>query len=223
MTERRFSEEEVAAIFARATETQHSTPGELTHGQGMTLAEVQAIGREAGIAPDLVAQAARSLTQGSTPRVPRLLGVPLGVAHTVELGRRMSDDEWERLVVQLRDTFEARGKLGAEGSFRQWTNGNLQVLLEPSGEGHRVRFKTTKGSARAALSLGLVILGGSAVTVLAAAITGVSTVQALGDVSTYLLLGGALFGGTAIQLPSWARLRRRQMEALAAKLLEPPR
>ena len=53
MSERRYSDEEVAAIFARATETQESQPRRNTPGEGMTLAELQEIGREVGIAPEL--------------------------------------------------------------------------------------------------------------------------------------------------------------------------
>ena len=103
--DRRYSEDEVTAIFARATEVQQSAPQRLSSGEGMSLAELQSIGREAGIAPELVAQAARELEQPSAPRMPTFLGMQLGVARTVEIGRKLSDEEWERLVVRLRVRF----------------------------------------------------------------------------------------------------------------------
>jgi DNA-3-methyladenine glycosylase II len=37
----------------------------------------------------------------------------------------LSDDQWDRLVVDLRETFNAAGIVGREGSLRQWRNGNL--------------------------------------------------------------------------------------------------
>lgn len=223
MAERRFSEEEVAAIFARATETQHAAPGELTPGLGMTLAEVQAIGKEAGIAPEAVEQAARSLAQGPPPREPRLLGLPIGVRHTIELGRRMTDPEWERLVVELRETFEARGKLHSEGSFRQWSNGNLQVLLEPSGDGHRIRFRTLKSGARMMILTGLGLLGSAVVVGFVSRLTlgAVDLWGSTGDIGMLALVGVGLLVAAAVQLPGWARLRKRQMEELAARLIEP--
>ncbi|MEX2181930.1 MAG: hypothetical protein WD771_07805 [Gemmatimonadaceae bacterium] len=198
MGERQYSDEEVAAIFARATETQHPAPREGTSGQGMTLAQLQEIGREVGIAPDLVAQ-------------------------TVELGRRLSDAEWDRFVVDLRDTFDARGRVRNDGSFRQWTNGNLQVLLEPSGEGHRVRFKTVKADARLLIFSGLGLIGITASVLVPAMLTGaVPTGEAVGQMAPVGLIGVVLMGLGALRLPGWAKRRREQMADLTARLLAPP-
>ena len=58
MTEPRYNEEEVAAIFERAAEAQQTARRHLPPGEGMTLADLQEIGREVGIPPELVAQAA---------------------------------------------------------------------------------------------------------------------------------------------------------------------
>src|SRR5512139_1975656 len=142
MTERRYNDDEVEAIFARASEAESETPQRSLSGEGRTLAELQAIGREAGLSSEAIAQAARALEQPAQPPTGTFLGLPLGVARTVALPRRLTEDEWERLVVQLRETFNARGVLRSEGSFRSWSNGNLQVLLEPDGAGQRVRFRT---------------------------------------------------------------------------------
>jgi hypothetical protein len=60
MTERRYTDEEVEQIFARASETEQETTRQLrSASEGMTLAQLQQIGTEAGLSPDLVAQAAR--------------------------------------------------------------------------------------------------------------------------------------------------------------------
>src|SRR5687768_8444679 len=108
MTERRYSDEEVDAIFTRASEVEQDAPQRLQSAEGRTLAELQAIGREAGLSPEAVAQAARALDQPAQPVPSRFLGLPLGVARTVTLDRRLTDQDWERLVVQLRETFNAR-------------------------------------------------------------------------------------------------------------------
>ena len=57
----RYSEDEIAAIFERATEAQHVARRQLPPGEGLTLAELQEIGGDVGLSPELVAEAARSL------------------------------------------------------------------------------------------------------------------------------------------------------------------
>src|SRR5690349_10605313 len=141
MTERRFSEAEVAAIFERATETSQRDASETSPADGMTLAQLQDIGREVGIPAESIALAAQSLDRDTPPPARTFLGIPVSAARTVDLGRRISDEEWERFVVELRETFNARGNVTSYGSLRQWTNGNLQALLEPTPTGHRIRLR----------------------------------------------------------------------------------
>ena len=225
MTEPRYSEEDIAAIFERAAEAQQTARRHLPPGDGMTLAELQEIGREVGIPAELVAQAARSMDRAGKPARRTFLGLPIGVGQTVDLGRRLTDEEWERLVVDLRETFDARGKVRDDGSFRQWTNGNLQALLEPTATGHRLRLQTMKGDARGLMAGGLGLLGIAAATLVAMAVAG-----HLADFAGVAFLSAAglgMFGLGAIRLPGWARLRRRQMEGVAARLAlaaqsEPP-
>jgi hypothetical protein len=219
MTERRFNEAEVAAILEKAAEAQQAGSHQLPSGEGMTLAELQTIGSEVGIDPRLVAQAAHALDKAGRSTSRKFLGVPIGVGRTIDLGRRLSDDEWERLVVDLRETFDARGNIRHEGSFRQWTNGNLQALLEPTPTGHRLRLRTVKGDAVGWITGGLGLIG-------AAAVLFVSTVLgspggdagALSAVVFLSAMGVTMFGAGALRLPAWARLRSRQMEEIAGRL-----
>lgn len=215
MPERRYSDDEVAEIIARASEKEREARTRLPPAEGMTLAELQKIGEEAGIAPELMAQAARSLDIAPAPAPPVFLGLPLGAARTVRLDRRLTDAEWEQLVVALRETFNARGVIRTEGSFRSWSNGNLQCLVEPDGEGQRVRFRTVRGNARPMMYTGLGLMGVGTVGWLS------SMLAPVGDLSSMLsiaLTGVAMFAVGAIPLPRWAKLRQRQMDELAEKL-----
>jgi hypothetical protein len=131
MPDRRYNDKEIAAIFRAATDGPAEPHPEVPRDEGLTLADLQAIGGEVGIAPEAIVRAAQGLdVRRGASRT--FLGLPLGVARTVNLNRRLTDAEWERLVVQLREVFDARGVTRSEGSLRQWTNGNLQVLLEPT-------------------------------------------------------------------------------------------
>jgi hypothetical protein len=223
MTDRRYGEDEVAAIFQRAAEAQQTARRQLPPGEGMTLAELQAIGREVGIPPELVAQAARSVDAAGSPASRRLLGFPIGVGCTVELDRHLSESEWERLVLDLRETFDARGRVSAQGRFRQWTNGNLQALVEPTPTGDRLRLKTVNGSARSLMNTGLAGIGVAAVVLLVSQLGGWDPGTIRG-VTLLASLGAGMFGVGALRLPGWARLRRRQMEGVTTRLAlaEPP-
>lgn len=220
MPERRFTDDEVAQIFQRATEVHAPQRSALTSTEGMTLAELQEIGREAGIAPDAVAFAARSLVDAGVPTGRTFLGLPIAVGRTVDLERKISDQEWEQIVVDLRQTFDARGRVKHEGSFRQWTNGNLQALLEPTPTGHRFRLKTLNANARAMMMVGMTVAG---VSVLAGLADLRDTAFPF-DGGPYLaaIVGGAVaFVVGALRLPGWARLRQQQMKDVISRVTLP--
>lgn len=230
MTDRRYTEDEVAEIFRRAAAEQErdraahaagaGAPDSAlapSTGAGMTLGDLEEIAREVGISPDFVARAASSLDRAGRGSVRRYLGLPIGVGRAVSLGRRLSDAEWERLVVDLRQTFDARGRLHEEGSFRQWTNGNLQALLEPTEEGHQLRLRTFNGAAYSWMITGLSTTGFAAVlAVLKMVMGGIGTSAA--GVTMIGLIGLVMFGLGAARLPGWARLRARQMEEVAERV-----
>jgi len=218
MAERRYNDKEIAAIFRAAAEQEPQNPQrEVARDEGLTLAELQAIGGEVGIASEAVAQAARAVDVRLGPASRTLLGLPVGVSRTVNLNRRLTDEEWERLVVQLREVFNARGRTRSEGSLRQWTNGNLQVLLEPTETGHRLRFGTVHGAARAAIGAGFGVLGIAAIVAVSGAIWG-TLGDAMSGIALMAAAGVGMIVSGALRLPRWARLRERQMEALAARI-----
>lgn len=218
MTGRRYTEEEVAQIIQRAAENQQSTKHQLVPAEGLTLTELQEIGREVGISPELMRAAAKALDAPPQRGSRRWLGLPIGVSQTIELDRRLSESEWERLVVDLRETFDARGAVRSEGSFKQWTNGNLQALVEPMGTGDRVRLRTIKGNMRNVIRGGLALLGGSGVIAFIYALTGNVQSDNLETLGILALAGLAMLTVPAFVLPSWARERRLQMDEIAARL-----
>jgi hypothetical protein len=218
MTDRRFNEAEVAAIFKRAAEAQQISQHHLPSGEGMTLIDLQDIGREVGISTDELAKAAKAIELSGRPTSRNFLGLPVGVGLTIDLARKLSDEEWERLVVDLRETFDARGTLKSEGSLRRWANGNLQALLEPTATGHRLRLRTVKGDARGLIVGGVVIVGFAAAALISAALRGpVTDANFVASLAILAAWGAGMSAFGAFRLPGWARLRRRQMEDVAAR------
>lgn len=218
MSERRFTDAEVAAIFEEAARAPVPGSRQVAAHDGMTLAQLQEIGREVGMSPEQLAHAAKSIELGERVTLQSFAGMPIGVGVTVELGRKLTDAEWERVVVDLRETFDARGKQTQEGSFRQWTNGNLQALLEPSAGGHRLRLRTLKGSAQGAMIGGLAMLGTSSLGMAIAVLQGqADQLGALVGLAAIGTVGLGMIANTMLRLPSWARLRRDQMEQVGAR------
>jgi hypothetical protein len=219
MTDRRFNEAEVEAIFELATKSREQAQGRVPSPDGMTLAQLQDIAREVGIAPTEIARAAMAVEQGTKKPSRTFMGLPTGVERTIPLEKPLSEEEWDRLVGELRETFDARGVVKREGSIRLWANGNLHAYHEPTASGYRLRLRTVKGGARERIVGGLGILGAASaalgVAVLSGAVGDTGMLVALASLGT---AGAAMFGLTAFRLPSWARLRQQQMDDLAVRL-----
>jgi hypothetical protein len=217
----RFNEDEAAEIFARAANVEASGPKPLSEPGGMTLAELQEIGREAGLSPDAVAQAAASLRRAAPERpspTPTFLRLPIGVAHSVALERPLTDEEWGGLVAELRTTFDAGGHVRSDGSFREWRNGNLRVHAGPAPGGYQVDMRTSKGSARSLMATGGMMTLISGALVALGTLTGSMAPGDVTDLTPIMILGAGLFGAGALQVPAWARRRRQQFERIAERL-----
>ncbi len=215
---RRFDDREIALIFEQASVAQNTRVDVADPADGLTLEQLQEIGREVGLAPEHIARAAHAVTRGDLLPTRRRtwLGLPVGVSRTIEFGRTVSDDEWNRLVGLFRETFEARGRIRTDGPFRQWTNGNLQALLEPTEHGHRLRLSTRKGDAQSRVIVGTFFLG---MAVLLAGLGLVGDLEATRSVlvsAFFATMGVVSIGSTLVTLPRWARIRASQMEAIAA-------
>lgn len=214
--ERRYDDGEVAEILERAARAELAMPpGAGRHG--MTLAELQRIGQEAGIAPELVARAAASLDQA--PAVPalalqreRVLGVPVGVAREYELPRPLDDDEWQRLVSAFRHTFRAPGRVSSDLGLREWRNGNLVARIEPGDEGAVLRFSTRKSEAGSVAFAGVAAI----IAIVALVVLGLTgSVDGMVAPGIFAALTGGAFAAGALRFPAWAGERERQFEQLA--------
>jgi len=222
MTDRQYSEEEVAAIFRAATENAESRSLTGERAGGLTLTDLHDIARDVGIPPEAVTRAAQSLAirNPSTPRT--FLGIPVAVSRTVNLDRNLTDKEWELLVVQLRQVFHARGTIRVHGSLRQWSNGNLHAMLEPTPTGYQLRMGTSKGDVRASVLVGTmaIVMAGFVGLMGGMHDTFMSVMPAV----VALTVGGSIFMANSVfRVPKWARLRQQQMDDVAENLLQSTR
>jgi hypothetical protein len=92
-------------------------------------------------------------------------------------------------------------------------------LLEPTESGHRLRFGTLHGAAAASIRAGIAVLFGAGAIAFMSALRGSAPWSA---VVLMGIVGLAMIANGALRLPRWARVRARQMDALAAKVSGSP-
>ncbi|MBO6575902.1 MAG: hypothetical protein JJ896_10370 [Rhodothermales bacterium] len=218
---RRYSEEAIAEIFRQAAEAQADARNRAGAPDGLTLEEIQEIGAEAGLSPEFVRKAAERLhTQVRTDPAPSLFGLDIGVARSVDLPGRVTEAQWHDLVGDLRHTFRAKGKVHEHGAFKEWSNGNLHVMLEPNGDKHRLRMRTMKQTSRD-LMFGGVTVGtmGLLFMLFILTVRGAADPDAL--VTAPLFIGGIIMAAIGyLQLPRWSETRSLQMEDIARRAVE---
>lgn len=216
--ERRYDDREVAEILRRAADAEVTGQSAGSDPDGLTLAELQKIGAEAGLSAGLIARAAADLDRADPPaHHTRILGIPVGVARSFPLSRPLVQVEWEGLVASFRYTFRARGRTRSDGGLREWSNGNLQALVEPTPDGWVLRFSTYKSEAAgmAFLASGLIV---ALVALLVLALAG--TVDGLVIPGVFAALAAARIGYGALRLPAWAAERERQFEELGTRAVQ---
>lgn len=214
--ERRYGENEVSEIFEAAAAAPPSKgSGRPSSARGLTLAELQEIGMEVGVAPDRIADAASKVDRRRHAAPARTwLGMPVSAGRSVDLPRAPTDREWEMLVGELRQTFRARGKDRSQGGIREWTNGNLHACMEPTETGYRLRLGTVKGNAA---PVGLAGMAGLLLAVPLAVVTLVTGGVGENLVAPVMMgsAGASALAYNALRLPPWARERQTQMDYIA--------
>jgi len=215
--ERRYREDEIQEIFERAASKEARGLPAPAHEDGLTLSDLQDIGRQVGLEPLRIAEAATLLD--TRPEIlPRrtFWGVPVSVGQIVELERAPTDREWQLLVAEIRQTFGARGQLSEAGGLREWSNGNLHICVEPTEAGHRLRMGTVKGNAASVAAMGAVGLGMGIVFLISLFADG-KLAKGFFLPAVFMLMGGAGLVSTVVGLPRWAREREDQMKHIASR------
>lgn len=218
--ERHFNEQEIAAILKRAAADHEPMR---THGRGLTLAELQQVGREAGISAESITRAAASIGHmaPNSPPPTTTLGVPVSVARTLELGGSFSGEDWDRLVADLQETFHAPGEVRRVGSLREWRHGNLVAHVEATQSGYRLRIHRVYELARSGLIGGAVLLAmGLFFVLLVAAKEGDADLAKLLFTSMFGLVGLGSIGVSAYKVRQWRSRTEQKMETIVNRTFE---
>ena len=140
----RYSEDEVALILRRAAELQTRPPGGEA-ADGLTLATLEEIAREAGLDPMLVRRAAAEVEdrRAAVP-VHRALGAPARAIVERRLAVEPTRHAYEVLVAELRRTFGTPGETSSLGRTVAWSSAHpgirqITVTVVPRESGTVLR------------------------------------------------------------------------------------
>ena len=215
----RFTEEEARRVFARAAERQHA---EDDVPPGLSRAELEEIGRAAGLDPAHVAAAIAEVRAG-TPDTPSatVWGIDLEPRATRVLPVEVTDAAWEQIVARLRETFGTRGTPTDIGRVREWTGANAQggqtnlhTTVEPVEGGTRVTIATSKAHEVGGMRVvpwmfGLFGVGFSALVGFGDFEPGIWALPA-----SMVLIGALMTVGIYLGYARWSVRRQSQFEAL---------
>lgn len=220
---RLYDDREIGALIQRATELQESRDSR-NPGSGLPLREIERIGAEIGISPaDLRAAAMDLEASGSASKGQSLVGGPFEVVSRSHLSIVIGDEEWARIVAELRRMTGSPGRVEMVAGRLEWTRTvsdlgqvmeSTQVTLTPGEDGTIVDLRTRfGGGARFAYVVSVLLGGGVAGIFLDGA--------AAGQLLSTLAVGGGVAGGLAtgrLSVGLWARRRRKELKTLAAWL-----
>ena len=117
-----FSADEARAIFERAARRQHAAPAP----DGLTLDDLLAIGREAGLDPALIAAEAAGARVREREQT-TWHGVSVGLTRSRLLPSRLTDADRERVVDTLRAECKVPGGTEQIGTRREWASAANQT------------------------------------------------------------------------------------------------
>ena len=207
---RLYGEKDVSRILKRATELQDER-GEM-EPHGLTLAELQQIAREVGIAPEAVAAAAAELREPER-RGFHLHGAPTSFSHERVVAGEVSGDGWDAMLDEIRRAYRMVGVSDRTGHSLEWTHSGryAQAQVTVTARDGRVRFRIAEHYPRQAA-----IFFGPFMALFAGLMPALFVASGL-PAPLALALGIALFGVVFVLLrfAFAAHVRRKEQQARA--------
>ena len=211
MTDRRFNDEEFALILRAATEIQAERGGGAApgaSGSGTSLEEIQAIAREVGIAPEVVAEAAARLLAGGGVKE-GLLTTHYLLSDTVP--GKLSDDGRVAVLQAIRETSAIHGDGDVSGVGVEWSSPKSDTTQ------YRVSVYDVQGNQEVRVSVdrkGTAVLTHIPPTVLgfAAGMAVAETVAPGSGWASAGIVAGGVAGGLAAGRALWQITSRKSRE-----------
>lgn len=205
---RRYDDQEFALILRHAASLSERDPALRTDGaDGITLEEMQAAAREAGLDPDAVARAAALVPQRAPTGAGRLLGGPVVIQMEYTARGRITDDGMVEAIDVIRRVTRHQGSVteafgGIEWRSVGWAS-QVCVTVTPQQDATAVRLLADRGGA-ALLTYFVPTLAGLLTFAITGAVTEPTGIAAIGG-----LFAGSVGTGLLAARAIWARGSRR--------------
>lgn len=115
-----YNEKEIGVILKRAAEMSQDESG--PNAAGLSIEELQQVGAEAGLDPDLIIRAAAEMQQGSTRRKRNVLVGPTNYSNDFVLEGEVDAATWEEMLAAVRSTFKDPGVVSTRENVFEWTS-----------------------------------------------------------------------------------------------------
>ena len=230
LSSRRYTDKEVARIIKDATEIQQvEAPSESS--VGLSLAELEAVAREAGLDPALVRRAALNLdTRVSEDAPSAILGAPRTLVFERTLDGEVPADEYEVMALEIQRILGGLGTASTFGRSLQWTSapsgrrrGGLrvvQVTVAPRNGRTTIRIEEPMAQVAVALfagGLGGVGMGFMPLVSIGAGMLASSSLGPTASTSIAVAAGAGFLGGIfALSRFVYGRIVRSRAEKLQA-------
>lgn len=144
MPDRRYDQNELAAIFRAAAEAQAKDTTE-SGSDGLTISEIERVASEVGIDPKYIASAAETLEKSPSKKGFMLGGSPSRRVIVKDFDGELDDAAWEEIVGEMREAIGATGTPSIMGKSREWTGGTdvKNAHLSATPKNGRTRFRLT--------------------------------------------------------------------------------
>ena len=222
---RRYGDREVARILERATELQRAEPG-VGDPEGLTLAELTEIAREAGIDPAILRRAAAevAIRRGPATWQTRLAGAPWVIRLEQELPGELAPERFDAIVPLIQQATDGQGTASAVGRTLTWSsqadnNSTQQQVLITSADG-RTLIRWEERFTGAAIGLFAGLVGGGGVGIGLGAGTGIaaSVGSALLGVAIPVVVIGGTYAAARGIFSTMVRRRERAASAVIAEI-----
>ncbi len=138
-----FSEKQISTILRRATEMQEAS--KTTDPTGLTFEELQQIAVEAGIdAKHIAAAITEQEQEGDVDERFYWLGAPTSIEMERVVAGEVADEQWQEMVLEIRQAFDLVGGAGRVGRSFEWTHDSkdqqAQVTVTSHGGQTKIRL-----------------------------------------------------------------------------------
>lgn len=221
--ERRFTDQEVARILHRAAELEERRPAVMTGAvRGLTLRELHEIGREVGLAPEVLDEAIRALQVSSRAASASALGAPLASKQVWGIPGRLEPEALDRLFRSLEEQVDLTGTLSEALGTVRWTSVSrhkfertLQVSVSAGDRGTQIQVVQRHPGALRAVLHALPGAWGAMAGVIVVGAAGLGLGAGLAVVGAGAALGVGIGRGIWQAL---ARARERDVRRVAGEL-----